>query len=115
MTTNETKQDNTTTLECYLEELTAGEAEVMPPDNIWEVTLAWTSCDSGPAEIDEDTYLWFLELDPPRIMVDNYFCSAEDLERFRLFWKRNGQHFVRSLDWTQTKTLCRLAQTPVYE
>ena len=115
MTTNETKQDNTTSLKSYLEELTEGEAAPLPADNTWEATMEWMQHGSGPAEIDEETYFWFLEVLPPRIMVGHYFCHAEGMEPFRLFWKRNGCYFVRSLDWRHTKTLCRLARIPVYE
>jgi len=52
---------------------------------------------------------------PPRIMTGSCFCFAEGLEPFRLFWKSDGRYFVRQLDWTQTRTVSRLAKTPVYE
>jgi hypothetical protein len=115
MMTNETKQDNTAALKSYLQELTAGEAVPMPKNEPWEAAMERIHAATGPAEIDEETYFWFLEVLPPRFMAGSYFCFAEGMEPFRLFWKRNGRHFVRQLDWTQTKALCRLANTPVYQ
>ena len=67
-----------------------------------------------PAEIDEETYFWFLEALPPGFMQGSCFCFAEGTEPFRLFWQRNGRYFVRSLDWHQTQSFCRLAGIPVY-
>jgi hypothetical protein len=38
---------------------------------------------SGPVEIDEKTYWYFLETLPPRFMRENYFCFAEGSEAIR--------------------------------
>jgi len=48
-------------------------------------------------------------------MAGNCFRFAEGMEPFRLFCTRNGRYFVRSLDWKQTKSPCRLAKILVYE
>jgi len=45
----------------------------------------------GLSEIDEEAYFWFLEVLPPRIMTGSFFCFAEGMEPFRLFWKSDGQ------------------------
>ncbi|MCC7086545.1 MAG: hypothetical protein IT427_16220 [Pirellulales bacterium] len=114
MMTNETKQDNRATLKCFLQGLTAGETVPMPVNEPWEAAMERIQRATGPAEIDERIYFWFLEVLPPRFMDGNYFCFAEGMEPFRLFWKSNGQYFARQLDWRETKALCRLANTPVY-
>jgi hypothetical protein len=114
MTTNETTQENTMNLKSYLQELTAGEATPLPENETWEATMERMTAATEPAEIDEDTYFWFLEVLPPRFMAGSYFGFAEGAEPIRLFWKRSGRYFVRSLDWTQTKCLSRLTNSPVY-
>ena len=113
MMTNETKQDNMTGLKSYLQELTAGEAAPMPENETWEAAMERIKAASGPAEINEKTYFWFLGVLPPRFMAGSHFCFAEGMEPFRLFWQTNDRYFARQLDWTQTKTFCRLAKTPV--
>lgn len=115
MTTNETKQHNRTSLKSYLEELAAGEAVPRLENETWEAMMDRISGYRGLSEIDEEAYFWFLEVLPPRIMTGSFFCFAEGLEPFRLFWKCDGRYFVRQLDWTQTRTVCRLAKTPVCE
>ena len=115
MTTNETKRDNPTALQSYLQDLTAGETTPLPESETWEAAIARMTAASEPAEIDRKSYFWFLEVLPPRVMAGSCFCFAEGMEPFRLFWTRNGRYFVRSLDWKQTKTLCRLAKILVYE
>ena len=115
MTTNESKQDNPTSISTYIRELTAGDAMPRPENEAWEAMMTRIQFASGPAEIDEETYWWFLEVLPPRFMQGSSFCFAEGMEPFRLFWQRNGRYFVRSLDWQQTKSFCRLAGIPVYQ
>ena len=115
MTTNETKQDNTSSLKTYFRELTAGKAIPKRENEGWETIMNRIESASGPAEIDEETYWWFIEILPPRFMRENYFCFAEGMEPFRLFWQRNNRYFVRSLDWHQTRNFCRLAGIPVYQ
>jgi hypothetical protein len=115
MTTNETKQDNTTSLTSYLQQLTAGEVVPRLEKETWEAMIGRISAHRGVSEIDEEAYFWFLEVLPPRIMLGSYFCFAEGMEPFRLFWQHQGRYFVRQLDWTQTKILCRLTKTPVYQ
>ncbi len=93
--------------ENYLQELTAGEVAPMPESETWEATMERMAAAVAPAEINEKTYFYFIGVLPPRLMADNCFCFAEGAEPFRLFWERNGRYFVRSLDWDQTRILCR--------
>ena len=115
MTTNELKQDDTTSLEDYFLELTTGEIVPRPENETWEAAIERMKSSSGPAEIEEKTYFYFLGVLSPRYMYGSYFCFAEGMEPFQLFWERNGRYFVRTLDWHQTRIICRLADIPVYE
>ena len=115
MTSNGTTHNSTATLLAYLGELTADEPKPRPEDEPWSETIERITTASGSAEIDAETYFWFLEVLPPRFMLGSYFCFAEGIEPFRLFWRCHGRYFVRVLDWRQTKNLCRLAGIPAYE
>ena len=115
MTTNETNQDKTASLSTYFRELTAGEAIPRPENEGWEAMMNRIQSASGPAEIDEKTYWYFLGVLPPRFMQENYFCFAEGSEPYRLFWERDGRYFARQLDWQQTKNFGRLASIRVYQ
>jgi hypothetical protein len=115
MTTNETTLKTTASLNAYLAELTGGQPTPRPDNESWQAMLERIASASGPCEIDEETYFWFLEVLPPRFMQGSCFCFAEGIEPFRLFWRRNGRHFVRSLDWQQTRILCRLAGIRAYD
>ena len=61
------------------------------------------------AEIDADTYWWYLEILPPHLIDGDAFCFAEGIEPLRVFWRRGGRYFCRQLDWEETVTLCDLA------
>lgn len=50
--------------------------------------------------IDEEAWWWFLEVLPPRWMSGNAFAFAEGYDRFRLFWQRGDEYFVRQLSAT---------------
>ena len=115
MTTNEIHPNTTTSLTVYLAELSAGEPIAKPETESRREMLQRITSASRPSEIDEETYFWFLEILPPRFMLGSYFCFAEGIEPFRFFWRRNGRHFVRSLDWQQTMNLCRLAAIRAYD
>ena len=109
MTANETKDDNPTDLTTYFCDLTAGEAIPRPENEAWAAMIERIQSASGPAEIDEETYSWFLEVLYPRFMQEKCFCFAEGSELFQLFWERDGRYFTRRLDWQQTNNFCRLA------
>jgi hypothetical protein len=115
MTTNELKQDDITSLQDYFLELTTGEIVPRPENETWEAAMKRMESASWPAESDEETYFYFLGVLPPRFMYGSYFCFAEGMEPFQLFWERNERYFVRTLDWHQTRNFCRLADIPVYE
>ena len=109
MITNAQQHNTTAALTAYLFELSAGDPIPKPENESQREMLDRIMAASGPCEIDQETDFWYLEILPPRFMRDNYFCFAEGVEPFRLFWSRGARYFVRSLDWQQTENLCRLA------
>ena len=44
-------------------------------------------------------------------MNGSLFAFAEGAESLKLFWARDGKHFVRPLTWDETQEFCRLART----
>ena len=62
------------------------------------------------AEIDRQTFMYFLEVLPPKFQNDGLFAFAEGAEELRLFWRDDdNRYWVRHLTWTETQTFCRLA------
>ena len=68
-----------------------------------------TSGPSKNAMIDEETYLYFLEVLPPKFMQKGLFAFAEGAEELRLFWRSGGEFFCRQLSWDESKTFSRVA------
>ena len=105
MTTTATR----TLAEC-LQELSEGDAVPIPDDGeTWHDMLDRVGVVGRIAEVDEETYWHFLEVLPPIYIDERFFCFAEGMEPFWLFWKRKDRHFVRRLSWEQTYKLCDLA------
>ena len=99
----------------FLAEFLQVEIVPRPPDETWADMMQRISVPARIAEVDEETYEWFLECLPPRWMNGSSFAFAEGAEAFRLFWRRrpDGRFFVRQLTWPETVTFCRLARIPV--
>ena len=57
-------------------------------------------------EIDEQTYMHFLEVLPPKAMKGAYFFHAEGQEPLTIFWKRRGRYYARRTTWNETGALC---------
>ena len=81
-----------------------------PEGEEWQALIRRLSVPGKVAVIDEETYLYFLEVLPPKFMKGDLFAFAEGAEELRLFWRRRGQFFCRQLTWDETKTFCRLAR-----
>lgn len=64
-------------------------------------------------EVDEETYFYFLEVLPPQLMEGGFFCFAEGLEPYMLFWRRTGQFYARQLTWDETRHIAKLASIPL--
>ena len=66
-------------------------------------------------EIDESTYLQYLELLPPRFMQGSLFAFGEGSGNFTLFWQQNGRHFAHQLSMPDTETFCRLSGMSLHQ
>jgi Protein of unknown function (DUF1419) len=88
------------------------QAEIVPrPDGEeWKAMIARIHVTGTIAEIDEETYWYFLEVLPPKYMNGGLFAFAEGAEALKIFWSRDGKFFVRPLTWDETQEFCRLAR-----
>ncbi len=59
--------------------------------------------------MDEATYEWFRDCLPPHYQNGGLYAFAEGAEPLRLFWRSDGQCFVRPLTDAETQEFCRLA------
>lgn len=64
------------------------------------------------AEVDEETYFFFLEVLPPHFMAGTSFGFAEGATGYTLFWRRGGSHYARQLTWDETVDLARTLGIP---
>src|SRR5262245_56282007 len=64
------------------------------------------------AEVDEETYFYFLEVLPPQFMCGGAFAFAEGMEPYILFWRERGRYFARMLTWDETKSLAQALRIP---
>ncbi|HUU95645.1 MAG TPA: hypothetical protein VM487_07885 [Phycisphaerae bacterium] len=101
---------NVNTLAGCFRELSEGEAVPIPEGGeTWRDMFDRIDAEKRIAEVDEETYWYFLEVLPPRYMDESFFCFAEGMEPLRLFWQRGCRYYVRRLNWKQTHKLCDLA------
>ncbi len=83
-----------------------------PPGEDWAALVARISVPGTTAEIDEETFVYFLGVLPPKYQSGGAFAFAEGAEALRLFWRSGGQSFCRQLTWDETKLFCQLTGTP---
>lgn len=90
------------------------EAPIVPkPDGeIWSDMIRRTGVPGNAAEIDEETYDWFLDCLPPKWMGRG-FAFAEGAEPLRYFWRADTRFFCRQLTWEETKAFCQAAGIPL--
>ena len=79
-----------------------------PPDESWAGMIERISTPGHAAEIDEETYDYFLDVLPPRWMGEG-FMFAEGAEALRYFWRAGGTFFCRQTTWDETVAFCRAA------
>lgn len=91
------------------------QAEIVPrPDNEeWQGLIGRISVSGRIAEIDEETWSYFLDVLPPKFQRGNLFAFAEGAEAIRLFWQQGQRFFCRPLTWDETKQFCSLARIPL--
>lgn len=101
------------TLESFLAPLTdVDEASAQPGDEAWERTIERISDSNRVAEITEDTWLYFFEVLPPKILRGRWFGFAEGQEPLRIFFVRDGRCFCRQLTEEQSVRVCELTVLP---
>jgi hypothetical protein len=96
-------------LKDFLCRLIVAERLPRPADEQWARLIERISVPGKIAEIDEETYFYFLEVLPPKFMGSGLFAFAEGAEPLRLFRKSDGQFYCRQLTWEETETFCNLA------
>lgn len=79
-----------------------------PDGEQWAGMIGRISTPGHAAEIDEETYDYFLDVLPPRWMGEG-FMFAEGAEPLRYFWRAGRQFFCRQLTWDETAAFCAAA------
>ncbi len=101
------------TLAELVSELQRAQVIPRPSDESWSALIERISVPATVAEIDEETYWYFLEVLPPKYMRGHLFAFAEGAEALRLFWQKGQCYFCRQLTNDETTTFCRLAGIPL--
>ena len=93
----------------FMHELMADEpADLASPDLSLDEMIPLTNQEGRTVRINEETWWYFLEVLPPRWMSGSAFAFTEGYDRFRLFWERSGEYFVRQLTEEQSDRFCQL-------
>ncbi len=100
------------TVQHTLATLRATQIVPRPDTEPWDQMIQRISAPGTAAEIDEETYDYFLEVLPPRWMGQG-FMFAEGAEALRYFWKANGRYFCRQLNSDETTAFCAAAGIPI--
>jgi hypothetical protein len=101
------------TLQELLSQLQQAETVPRPDNEEWKALIERISVPGKIAEIDEETWWYFLEVLPPKFQRGNLFAFAEGAEPLRLFWRNGERHFCRQLTWDETQQFCSLARIPL--
>lgn len=64
------------------------------------------------AEVDEETYFYFLEVLPPHFLAGPVFGFAEGFTPYTLFWQSGSRYFARQLTRDETDRLAQLTGIP---
>lgn len=89
--------------------LSVAEHVPRPEGEDWGAMIARISVPGVIADIDEETFFYFLEVLPPKFQSGNAFAFAEGAEPLHLFWRCGGTFFCRQLTWDETKVFCHHA------
>lgn len=101
------------TLQSFLAPLTAIDSATLQADNEpWSATIERISNADCVAEISEETWDYFLEVLPPKILEGSWFGFAEGQEPLRIFYRTQGKHYVRQLTEAQSMRVCELTGLP---
>ena len=101
------------TLNDVLVSLTQGvPVSEQPEGEEWSAAVERMSVADRIAQITEETWYWFLEVLPPKLLRGNFFAFSEGQEPLKIFWRRRGQHFCRQLTWEETWRVCEASGLP---
>ena len=101
------------TLQSLLAPLTNEEdASPQPENESWENTIERISNADRVAEITQKTWDYFLDVLPPKILEGRWFAFAEGQEPLRIFYRKQGKHYVRQLTEEQSMRVCELTGLP---
>ena len=107
------RENDAFNLNIYIHQLVNGfPVAMLEPGDTPDRLIERISVPGRTVEIDADTYWWYLEVLPPRVIEGDAFCFAEGMEPLRLFWRRGSRYLCRQLDWEETFNLCDLAGIP---
>lgn len=90
----------------YHELSTEGEVVPQPQAEEWSETINRMHVTGRVNEITNETYWYFLEVLPPKLMRSNFFAFAEGQEPLTLFWEASGKHYCRRLTDEETNRFC---------
>ena len=99
-----------TTLKELVTQLQQAETVPRPNGEDWKAMIDRISIPAKIAEIDEETFWYFLEVLPPKFQRGNLFAFAEGAEALRIFWQKGDTYFCRQLTWDETQEFCRHAR-----
>ena len=93
-----------------LSQLTVAEHLPRPESEDWKALIDRISIPGKIADIDEETFWYFLEVLPPKYQRGGLFAFAEGAEALRVFWQKGDCYFCRQLTWDETTNFSRLAR-----
>ncbi len=102
-----------TTIGGFLAPLTVEtDATSQPDDESWAAMIERISNADRVAEVGEETWWYFLEVLPPKILEGRWFAFAEGQEPLRIFWQQSGNFYCRQLTEEQSMRVCELTGLP---
>lgn len=105
--------DGLRALDDFVMKLQQAEIVLRPDNEEWAALIPRIGVSGRIAEIDEETFLYFLEVLPPKHQRGGLFAFAEGAEALQLFWRNGDRYFCRQLTWEETQEYCRLARIPL--
>ncbi|MBI3468319.1 MAG: hypothetical protein HY000_35395 [Planctomycetes bacterium] len=84
----------------------------LPEDEEWPAVITRLHVEGRIAEITEETWYYFLEVLPPKLLRGSLFAFAEGQEPLKLFWRKAGRYYGRQLTWDETCKLCKATGLP---
>lgn len=101
------------TLGDFVAQLKQAETVPRPATEEWAALIQRISVPAVIAEIDEDTYDYFLDVLPPKYQRGGLFAFAEGAEALRLFWQHDERYFCRQLTEAETAQFCHIVRISI--